>query len=104
MGPDIVNFTPAIFDVFQRKWGYDLRPHLPSLFEDVGDWRKVRHNFYATTLELFIEGWAKPYYDYCAENNLWLTGHYLEHEWPGPNYASDYLECSPTLTCRGSTV
>jgi hypothetical protein len=91
MGPDIVNFTPAIFDAFQKIWGYDLRPHLPSLFEDVGDWRKVRHNFYTATLELFIEGWAKPYYDYCADNNLWLTGHYLEHEWPGPNYTPDYL-------------
>jgi len=91
MGPDIVNFTPAIFDVFQKKWGYDLRLHLPSLFEEAGEWRTVRHNFYATTLELFIENWAKPYYDYCAANNLWLTGHYLEHEWPGPNYASDYL-------------
>jgi len=91
MGPDIVNFTPSIFDAFQKKWNYDLRPYLPSLFEEIGDWRAVRHNFYATTLELFIEGWAKPYYDSCAENGLWLTGHYLEHEWPGPNYASDYL-------------
>ncbi|MDH4271959.1 MAG: glycosyl hydrolase, partial [Candidatus Aminicenantes bacterium] len=71
--------------------GYDLSPHLPSLFEEVGDWRALRHNFYATTLELFIEGWAKPYYEYCEANNLHLTGHYLEHEWPGPNYTSDYL-------------
>jgi hypothetical protein len=91
MGPDIINYTPSLFDVFQKKWGYDLRLHLPSLFEEVGDWRTIRHNFYATTLELFIENWAKPYYEYCAANNLWLTGHYLEHEWPGPNYASDYL-------------
>ena len=91
MGLHIINFTPSIFDVFQNKWGYDLRLHLPSLFEEAGDWRTVRHNFYATTLELFIENWAKPYYDYCAANNLRLTGHYLEHEWPGPNYASDYM-------------
>jgi hypothetical protein len=91
MGPDIINFTPSIFDVFQKKWGYDLRPNLSALFEEVGDWRSVRHDFYATTLELFIEGWAKPYYDYCSANGLRLTGHYLEHEWPGPNYAPDYL-------------
>ncbi len=91
MGEDIVNFTPQLFDAFQNKWGYDLRPQLASLFEEVGDWRRVRHNFYATTLDLFIEGWAKPYYEYCEANNLQLTGHYLEHEWPGPNYTSDYL-------------
>jgi len=91
MGPNLINFTPSIFAAFQKKWGYDLRLQLPSLYEEVGDWRTVRHNFYATTLDLFIENWAKPYYDYCAANDLWLTGHYLEHEWPGPNYGSDYL-------------
>jgi hypothetical protein len=90
-GKDVVNFTPQIFERFQRKWGYDLRLQLPALFEETGDWRTVRHDFYATTLELFIEGWAKPYSDYCAANNLRLTGHYLEHEWPGPNSTSDYL-------------
>jgi hypothetical protein len=91
MGKDIVNFTPQIFAAFQNKWGYDLRHHLPSLFEEVGDWRTTRHNFYATTLDLFIEGWAKPYSEYCAANNLQMTGHYLEHEWPAPNYTSDFL-------------
>ena len=39
--------------------------HLPSLFDDVGDWRRVRHDFYATLLDLFIDNWAMPYYDYC---------------------------------------
>jgi hypothetical protein len=91
VGRDIVNYTPQILERFQQKWGYDLRPQLAALFEETGDWRTVRHDFYSTTLELFIEGWAKPYYDYCAANNFWLTGHYLEHEWPGPNYTSDYL-------------
>lgn len=90
-GPDIVNFTPGLFEVFQDKWGYDLRPHLPSLYEDVGDWRAVRHNFYATTLELFIEGWAKPYFEYCRANSLQLTGHYWEHEWPVPRLSPDNM-------------
>lgn len=90
-GKNVVNYTPAIFDAFQKKWGYDLRPNLASLFEEVGDWTTVRHNFYATTLDLFVEGWAKPYSEYCAANNLWFTGHYFEHEWPRPNMTSDYL-------------
>ena len=91
LAENIVNFTPGLFDRFQKKWGYDLRLHLPSLFEESGDSKTVRHNFYATLLDLFIENWAKPYYDYCAANNLWLTGHYLEHEWPSPSSTPDYL-------------
>ncbi|MFZ2053273.1 MAG: glycosyl hydrolase, partial [Candidatus Aminicenantales bacterium] len=91
MGGDIVNFTPQLFAAFQNKWGYDLRSHLPSLFEEVGDWRAVRHDFYATTLELFIEGWASPYYEYCEANNLQLTGHYWEHEWPLPRLGPENM-------------
>ena len=49
----------------QKRWGYDLRPHLPSLFEETGDWRKVRHNYYALLLDLFIDRWAKPWSEYA---------------------------------------
>ena len=80
----VVNYTPALFDRFQAKWGYDLRLQLPSLFDEVGDYQRVRHNYYATLLDLFIENWAKPYYDYCTANHLLFTGHYWEHEWPRP--------------------
>ncbi|MDH4196786.1 MAG: glycosyl hydrolase [Candidatus Aminicenantes bacterium] len=90
-GADTINYTPALFQAFQGKWGYDLRPALPSLFEETGDWRKVRHDFYDTLLDLFIENWAKPYYAYCADNNLVFTGHYWEHEWPRPRVSPDSL-------------
>jgi hypothetical protein len=90
-GGDVINYTPALFQAFQTKWGYDLRPHLVSLFDEVGEWRKVRHNYYSTLLDLFIENWAKPYYAYCADNNLQFTGHYWEHEWPHPRPSPDNL-------------
>jgi hypothetical protein len=80
----VVNYTPALFSRFLQRYGYDLKPLLPSLYEDTGDFRRVRHDFYGLTLQLFIEGWAKPYYDYCTSRNLKLTGHYWEHEWPWP--------------------
>ena len=86
-----VNFTPALFKEFDSRWRYDLRLHLPSLYEDVGEWQRVRHDFYSTILDLFIDNWAKPYYDYCAKNNLAFTGHYWEHEWPRPVVCPDNL-------------
>ncbi len=90
-GEDVVNYTPALFDRFESRWGYDLRLRLPSLFEERGDWKRVRHNFYQTLLELFVENWAIPYYDYCTANNLALTGHYWEHEWPIPRSVPDSM-------------
>ncbi|MEN6310305.1 MAG: glycosyl hydrolase [Acidobacteriota bacterium] len=93
-GADVVNDPPALFQAFQTKWGYDLRPHLASLFDEVGEWTRVRHNYYSTLLDLFIENWAKPYYAYCTDNNLAFTGHYWDHEWPRPRVSPDNLAMS----------
>ncbi len=90
-GEDMVNYTPAMFDAFRARWGYDLKVNLPSLYDDIGDWRKVRHDYYATLLDLFIDNWAKPYFQYCDANRLAFTGHYWEHEWPRPANGPDNL-------------
>ncbi|MGB9835905.1 MAG: glycosyl hydrolase [Candidatus Saccharicenans sp.] len=89
-----VNYTPALFEEFSKRRGYDLKSDLPSLFEEKGDFLHVRHDFYLTCLELFIENWARPYYEYCSGNNLQLTGHYWEHEWPIPRVVPDSLAMS----------
>jgi len=90
-GREAVNYTPALFQAFQARWGYDLRPELVGLFEEAGNWKRVRHDFYSTLLDLFIENWAKPYYAYATDNNLVFTGHYWEHEWPRPRVSPDNL-------------
>jgi len=90
-GAGCVNYTPALFEAFRAKWGYDLKVHFPSLFEETGDWRKVRHDYYAVLLDLFIGNWAKPYYDFCSANKLTFTGHYWEHDWPVPGTNPDSM-------------
>jgi hypothetical protein len=75
-------WTDGLPRVFEARWGYDLLKQLPSLSQEVGDWRKVRHNYFQVLLEQFIERWAKPSYEYCVKHNLEWTGHYWEHEWP----------------------
>jgi len=75
-------WTDDLAAVFEKRWGYKLTDHLPALALPMGDWKKVRHNYYQVLLEQFIERWAKPYYDYCERNRLEFTGHYWEHEWP----------------------
>jgi len=67
---------------FQKRWGYSLIDHLPCLVRPVGDWKKVRHDYYRVLLEQFIEHWSRPYHDYCEKHGLEWTGHYWDHEWP----------------------
>lgn len=77
-----VRWTPDLFDVFGARYGYDLRPHLPSLHLQIGNWKKVRYEYAKLLSDLFIERWAKPWYEYCSKHDLIWTGHYWEQTWP----------------------
>lgn len=89
--PGGIRWTTDLFEVFQQKWHYDLTTQLPSLYEEVGDWKKIRHNYTQTLLQLFIDRWAKPYYEYCEGKGLKFTGHYWEHEWPNMRNGGDNM-------------
>ncbi len=88
-GGTLLRWTPDLWDAFKDRWGYDLRVHLPSLIDETGNWRKVRHDYYELILELFIDRWAIPWYNYCEEKGLAWTGHYWEHGWPFPTHGFD---------------
>ncbi|HWH67953.1 MAG TPA: glycosyl hydrolase, partial [Candidatus Sulfotelmatobacter sp.] len=75
-------WSEVLVQEFQKRWGYNLLAHLPSLTQPVGDYQKVRHNYFQVLHEQFVAHWAKPYHDYCASNHLEFTGHYWDHEWP----------------------
>ncbi|MCR4921913.1 MAG: hypothetical protein K5945_09475 [Bacteroidaceae bacterium] len=84
-------WTPDLFSTFQELWGYDLRVHWPQLGEQTGDWKKVRHDYNATLLHLFIERWSKPWHDYCERKHIKWTGHYWEHGWPDLAHGPDNM-------------
>ena len=86
-----IKWTPDLFDVFMEDWNYDLKLFLPLLFEETGDYKRIRHNYTQTLLNLFIERWAKPYFEYCEEKGLKFTGHYWEHGWPSMSHGGDNM-------------
>ena len=89
--PGGIRWTPDLFDVFLKRWHYDLKTQLPSLYEETGDWKKVRHNYTQTLLQLFIDRWSKPWHSYCEAKELKFTGHYWEHEWPNMRPGGDNM-------------
>ena len=89
--PGGIRWTPDLFDVFQKKWGYDLKAALPSLFEEIGEWKQVRHNYQQTLLQMFIDRFAKPCFEYCKAKNILFTGHYYEHCWPDVAQVGDNM-------------
>ncbi len=86
-----IRWSPDLFSAFYKKWGYHPETYLPCLFEETGEWKKVRHNYYQTLLQLFIDRWSKPYSAYTSKKKLEWTGHYWEHEWPNINHGPDNM-------------
>ncbi len=85
----VLRWTPDLWETFQTRWGYDLKINLPSLLYEVGDWKRIRHDYYELILEMFLDRWAKPWSKYCDKNGLAWTGHYWEHGWPEPTHGFD---------------
>jgi len=73
-----------ILSEFQKRCQYDLADQLSSLFWDVGNYRKVRFDYYQTAHDLWKENYFRTLFLWCDRNNLLFTGHGLEHEWPDP--------------------
>lgn len=71
---------------FKKQKGYDIVENLPKLFLDIGNFRKVRFDFWDVVSGLFVKNFTKNIYDWCEGNGLKLTGHFWEHAFPDPSY------------------
>jgi hypothetical protein len=87
-------WTDDLPNVFKKRWGYSLIDNLPSLARPVGDWKRIRHNYLQVLLKLFIDRFAKPYYEYCERHNIEFTGHFWEHAWPNCLMSPDNMAMS----------
>ncbi|RLD78461.1 MAG: hypothetical protein DRJ15_11525, partial [Bacteroidetes bacterium] len=86
-----LRYTPDLFDEFRKRWGYSLEDELMSLTEETGNWKKARHDYRSVLLEMFIDRWARPWYEYTEENDLIWTGHYWENTWPDIYHGPDNM-------------
>jgi hypothetical protein len=86
-----IRWSPDLASCFKKLYGYDLEANMISVLEETGNWMKVRHDYYATILDMFIKRWSIPMSSYCAKNNLLWTGHYWEHGWPSPLKGPDNM-------------
>ena len=91
VGKGDFRWAPDLFDRFRERYGYNLEDHLPSIKNNIGDYKRVRHNYFQLLLQLFVDRWGKPSYECYEANNLEFTGHYWEHGWPTPHHGGDNM-------------
>ncbi|MGC9994362.1 MAG: glycosyl hydrolase [Terriglobia bacterium] len=74
-----IAWTPALFDAFTKRTGYDLHKVLPLLIYNGGDsTTKVRCDYLATVTQLYQESFWKGITDGAAEFGIGRTGHAWE--------------------------
>lgn len=73
-------YSVITFSEFEKRYGYDLRENIPSLFFECDGYEKVRFDFWHMTTDLFSKNFFKKLYDWCDENGYKLTGHLVCEE------------------------
>ena len=70
-------WTDGLPAYFAEKRGYDLMDVLPWLFYEGDGAAKARHDFWYTISQRYTEAYSKQLGDWCEDNHLAFTGHYL---------------------------
>jgi hypothetical protein len=84
-----VSFSPVIPAAFKARTGRDLAPLAPALFAEVGDWRRVRLDYYRTVAACFEQAFSRQIGSYCATNAFAWTGHYNGEDSPTSNMLNE---------------
>lgn len=65
---------------FQEKAGYDFFEKLPLFFFQGEGSEKVRHDYWRCITQRYGESYFKVISEWCEENNLLFTGHFLQED------------------------
>ncbi|NLY61914.1 MAG: hypothetical protein GX054_10485 [Clostridiales bacterium] len=78
----IIPWTEAIFEEFEKRFGYDVVNRLPEIYLKYQGSKvsQVRWHYIELLQQMFIENFVKPINDWCEENNFILTGHFLHED------------------------
>ncbi|MEI6424060.1 MAG: glycosyl hydrolase, partial [Lentisphaerota bacterium] len=71
-----VSYSPVLRNWFKRENGYDILDNLLSLFEDTGDYCRIRWDYYRAVARCLEDAFSRQIGQFCANSNLVWTGHY----------------------------
>lgn len=71
-------YTPMVAKHFREKYDVDILDQLGLLFVEKEGYRTFRYRYWLAMQTLMLNSFAKQVYDWCCDNNIQLTGHYVE--------------------------
>jgi len=86
-------YTPMVREYFREVYGEELLDRLGLLFVEKEGWRELRYRYWLSLQKLMLNNFAKQIYDWCDENGVMLTGHYVEER----NLAGQLMCCAGVM-------
>ena len=71
-------YTPMIAEYFQAHYGENILDTLGLLFVEKEGYRSLRYRYWHAMQALMLNSFAKKVFNWCDENGVELTGHYVE--------------------------
>lgn len=90
-GRILLPWTLHLEAAFSQCKFYDLMEHLPSLFLETGNYRKLRFDYWDVLSARFVASFSRNIYEWCEKNGMKSTGHYWEHGFPTPIYTGSTM-------------
>lgn len=75
-------WTGKLPEVFKKRYGYDLIPHLAEILFKVDgkEFSKVRRDYFDCICHLFTDSFARQIFEWCEKHKIAFTGHVLAEE------------------------
>ncbi len=80
--PGGLPWTGALPNIFRRRYGYDLLPHLMELVFDVEGrgMRPARLHYHDCITQMYVDAFCRQIYEWCDKHNLIFTGHQQDED------------------------
>lgn len=65
---------------YRRAYNEDLLDNLHELFEEIGNYKKTRFQFWKLVTDMFSQNFFRQIFEWCEEHQLQLTGHCVQEE------------------------
>jgi hypothetical protein len=96
-------WTHGMRETFLERHGYDVAAHLPSLLANVGDYRRIRCDYWHYLTGRLESAYYRQCAEWCREHGLTLTGHLSGEELFRHNilFFGDFYRCLRWLDIPG---
>jgi len=71
-------YTDMVSEYFKKEYNIDILDSLGLLFVEKNGYKLFRYRYWKAMQHLMLESFAKKIYNWCNENNMSFTGHYIE--------------------------